>query len=342
MSKKLSDEEIEKYREAGRIVSQALEHAREMIEPGKKLITIAEEVENLIEEEGARPAFPCNISINEKAAHYTPPMEDDTEVQAGDMVKVDVGAHVDGYIGDSAITVKAGVSESEDSEPEGEEPESVNDQTDTEGEESEVSEEESEEEPGSEKDDMIEVVEEVLEEALDMVEPGVGVNEIGKKIEETAENLGYRPISNLTGHNLKRGSLHGGKTIPNVEKEDSDEELEEGEVVAIEPFITTGEGEVEDMPEVYIFRYLGSKNVSGRMARRTLKQIRNKYGNLPFAERWLAEDLSRIRLQMTLRELLSSEALHPYYVLKEVEDGVVAQAEHTAIVTEDGCEITTR
>ncbi|KXB00693.1 hypothetical protein AKJ40_00920 [candidate division MSBL1 archaeon SCGC-AAA259M10] len=72
------------------------------------------------------------------------------------------------------------------------------------------------------------------------------------------------------------------------------------------------------------------------------RKIKSNYGNLPFAERWLTRDLSRIRLQVTLRDLLSANVLRPYYVLKEVEDGLVAQAEHTMIVTEEGCEVTTR
>ncbi len=78
------------------------------------------------------------------------------------------------------------------------------------------------------------------------------------------------------------------------------------------------------------------------MALQTLKKIEDNYGKLPFAERWLTEDLSRIRLQMTLQELLASESLHPYYVLKEIEEGRVAQTEHTVIVTEEGPEVTTR
>ncbi len=332
MSEKLSEEEIEKYREAGEIVSDMLEMAEEMIEPCVELIDIAEKVENKIYERGAKPAFPCNISINEKAAHYSPPVDDETEIEEDDLVKVDVGAHVDGYIGDSAITVKAG------SEEEDEESSEEKDSEETEGEkENEKDQEDSQEE----QVDMVEAVNQVLETAIDCVEPGVNIGEIGRVIEEKADEFGYSTIENLTGHNLERYSLHGGVSIPNVEKE-KDYDLEEGDVIALEPFVTDGEGEVEDSPEVYIFRYLGSKDVSGRMARQTLGKIRDKYGDLPFSERWLAEDLSRIRLQMTLRELLTSKALHPYYVLKEVEDGMVAQAEHSLIVTEDGCEVFTR
>ncbi len=342
MSEKLGEEEIEKYREAGEILSGIMEEARDMVEPGAKLLDIAEKVEEKIEEKGARPAFPCNVSINEKAAHYSPPDGDDTVVEDGDLVKIDIGVHVKGYIGDMATTVFAEEESEEQEEAEGENEAEEEIKEETGEDEQEVEEEEENEEEAlvKKKRDMVEAVEEVLEEAIDKIEPGVNIGEIGKTIEEAAEERGYKPISNLTGHNLEQWSLHGGISIPNVE-EDSEIELEEGEVVALEPFITDGEGEVEETREVYIFRAKEGGSVSGRMAQQTLRKIRRNYKGLPFAERWLTEDLSRIRLQMTLRELIASEALRPYYVLKEVEDGLVAQAEHTMIVTEDGCEVTT-
>ncbi|KXB05167.1 hypothetical protein AKJ50_01660 [candidate division MSBL1 archaeon SCGC-AAA382A13] len=313
MVKKLSEEEVETYKKAGKLAAEVMDKALKMVEPEEKLFDIAEQVEDTIREKGEKPAFPCNISINEKAAHYSPPGDDETEIQAEDLVKIDIGVHFDGYIADMARSVFV----EEEKNPEEEEDESV-----------------------KKKKDMIRTINQVLEKATDAVEPGINVGEIGRIIQETAEQHGYNPISNLTGHNLERWSLHGGVSIPNVE-EDTDEVLEEGDVVALEPFITDGEGEVEEMPEVYIFRCRNKSGVSGRMAQQTLREIKNNYGNLPFAERWLTEDLSMIRLQITLRELLSSEALRPYYVLKEVDNGVVAQAEDTMIVTEEGCEVIT-
>ncbi|MBS3814968.1 MAG: type II methionyl aminopeptidase [Hadesarchaea archaeon] len=297
----MKEKKLKTYREVGEITAEVRDTVEEMVEPGVKLLEISETTEELIQDKGAKPAFPCNVSVNEIAAHYSPPEEDEAEVEEGDLVKVDIGAHVDGYIADTAVTVA----------------------TNEEGRE------------------IINAVNEVLEKAIQMVKPGVNVGEIGALIEKTAEEAGYKPIENLSGHSLARWSLHSGVTIPNVEK-DSDDELEEDDVIAIEPFVTDGAGEVDDEPEVYIFRYVSSKDVSGRMARQTIRKISKNYGKLPFAERWLARDMSKIRLQMTIRELLSSGAIHPYYVLKEIEDGMVAQAEHTLIVTEDGCEVTTR
>ncbi len=346
MSEKLDDEKYENYREAGKIISKIMEEAREMVEPEASVLEIAETVEQRIEEEGAKPAFPCNISINEKAAHFTPASEDDTTIEEGDLVKIDMGAHVKGYIADMATTVLAHEEEEEAEEDEENKENEKEEQEEQDSEEEQASEPEEEEKSEEEKElekrrDMIETINEILEEAIEIIEPGVNIGEIGKLIEEKAKERGYESIENLTGHNLDQYSLHGGISIPNVEK-DTDVELEEGQVIALEPFITDGEGEVEDMQEVYIFKTEPGGSVSGRMAQQTLRKMKGKYKGLPFAERWLTEDLSRIRLQMTLRELVASEAIRPYYVLKEVDDGVVAQAEHTVIVTEDGCEITTK
>lgn len=348
MSKELDEDEIGKYREAGEIASEVMEEAKEMVEPGVELLDIAETVEERIEEEDAKPAFPCNISINEKAAHYTPAEEDDAVIEEGDVVKVDLGVQVNGYIADMATTTLATKDEEEDEEDEDEEISEEDEEGEEDQEEEEQEEQEDEEEELSEeeellrkKEDMIETINDILEELIDFIEPGVNIGEIGRIVEEKAEENGYNSIENLTGHNLGQYSLHGGISIPNVEK-DTDVELEEGEVIAVEPFITDGEGEVEDMQEIYIFKTVGGGSVSGRMAQQTLRKIKGKYKGLPFAERWLTQDLSRIRLQMTLREMVASEAIKPYYVLKEVDDGIVTQAEHTMIVTEDGVEVTTR
>lgn len=338
---KLDDEEIQTYREVGKLTAEIREKAREMVTPGQQLLTVAEEVEKMIREEGAQPAFPCNLSINEKAAHYSPHDEDETEIEEGDLVKIDIGAHIDGYIADTATTVFVEGEEGEEKKDEASEDENQEGEEKEEPGKGSVEEKDGTEKEKKKEKDMVESVEHVLEEAIKAVEPGIDVGEIGSVIEKTAEEFGYSPISNLTGHNLKRYSLHGGISIPNVEEETGDE-LEVGDVIALEPFITDGEGKVEDMPEVYIFRCLEDANVSGRMAQQTFRKIKSKYGSLPFAERWLAEDLSRIRLQMTLRELIGSKALHPYYVLKEVDDCKVAQAEHTMIVTDEGCELTTK
>jgi methionyl aminopeptidase len=296
----LTNEELEAYRRAGKIAAEVREQARLMVKPGESLLTIAEQAENLIREKGAAPAFPCNISINEIAAHYTPPAGDKNQVKEGDLVKLDIGAHLDGYIGDTAVTIPVG--------------------------------------RGAE---LVQAAERALEEGIKCVKPGVDVVEIGGIVEETVKGLGFKPIRNLTGHGISRWDLHAGLTIPNVKEESEGRKLEEGEVIALEPFVTDGDGEVKDLPQVHIMRFIGDRPLQSRMAVVLLRDIKRLYNHLPFAKRWLSAKVSRIRLELSLRELIASGVLHPYHVLSEREGSLVAQAEHTLLVTADGCEILT-
>jgi methionyl aminopeptidase len=100
----MEKEVLEKYKKAGMIAAEARDLAIKKIKPGVKLLEVAEEVEALIFKKGGQPAFPLNISINDIAAHYTPMYNDGKVFQEEDLVKIDVGVHVDGYIGDTAAT----------------------------------------------------------------------------------------------------------------------------------------------------------------------------------------------------------------------------------------------
>lgn len=99
---------LEKYERAGEIVRKVKEEVVKLVKPGVKLLEVAEFVESRIVELGGKPAFPCNISINSDAAHFTPKRNDKRVFKEGDIVKIDIGAHVDGYIADSAITIDLG------------------------------------------------------------------------------------------------------------------------------------------------------------------------------------------------------------------------------------------
>jgi methionyl aminopeptidase len=100
-------EMLEKYRKAGRILAEVLQEARPKVEIGSSLLEVAEFVEEAIRSKGAMPAFPCNISLDRNAAHYTPPPGDKSTF-AENMIKLDVGVHVDGYVADAAITIDLG------------------------------------------------------------------------------------------------------------------------------------------------------------------------------------------------------------------------------------------
>ncbi len=104
----MEEEVIEKYKKAGKIAKEALEFGASLIKPDVKAIDVTKAIEEKIISLGGKFAFPVNISINEVAAHYTPKENDELVFKKGDVVKLDIGVHVDGYIADTAITVDLG------------------------------------------------------------------------------------------------------------------------------------------------------------------------------------------------------------------------------------------
>lgn len=296
----MDEDEREKWREAGRIAAEGRELAHEIVEPGVEWSDVAEEIEAHVRSEGAEPAFPVNISANEDAAHDTARPNEDRVFQEDDVIKIDVGAHVDGYIGDTATTVLL----------------------------------------GSRGQDLDEAAREALEQATKVVRDGVNVHEIGQRIQETMQAHGCKPISNLTGHLIERYEQHAGISIPNIPH--GDEVLEEGMVIAIEPFATDGAGAIHEADDGGIFHFERAKPQRQKDTRRAMEVIEEKFSELPFASRWLVDEgVDARRIPMVIRALKRQRCIEAYGVLTEDADGLVAQAEHTMIVGEDGAEVTT-
>ncbi len=268
-----------------------------MIKEGGSLHAVANAVEKRILDLGASLAFPVNIAINDVAAHYTPSRNDPLVFLRGDVVKLDVGAHLDGYIADTALTVEVGTNR---------------------------------------WTTLIHSSEEALEKALDMVRPGVLTSDIGAVVERTIASMGYKPIENLTGHGLKRYNLHADPSIPNVGG-GRGVPLEEGMTVAIEPFSTNGGGYVEGTKPGNIYHLVRERVPKNKALVPVYEEITRNHGHLPFAERWL-----KTADNASLSKLTRWGTIAPYTILVEGEGGMVAQKEHTILVTEDGCEVLTR
>jgi methionyl aminopeptidase len=107
----MNEEIYDRYRQAGDIAKKARTHGLSLIHDKTSLLSVVTEIENMILTAGAGIAFPVNISINHVAAHYTPHHTDTTIFHKGDVVKLDVGAHVDGYIADTAETIEIGTTQ---------------------------------------------------------------------------------------------------------------------------------------------------------------------------------------------------------------------------------------
>ncbi|WP_336036330.1 type II methionyl aminopeptidase [Halobacterium yunchengense] len=183
--------------------------------------------------------------------------------------------------------------------------------------------------------ELVEAAEEALAAAVDAVGPGVHTGEIGAEIQDVIEAYGYNPVVNLTGHGLDVYDAHTGPNVPNRAL-DSGTELAVGDVLAIEPFATDGGGKVTEGSATEIYEVVGSGNVRDRRARQLLEDL-ERFDGLPFAARWLDSS----RAEMSLRRLEMADIVRSYPVLKEDDGALVSQAEHTLVVTEDGCELTT-
>lgn len=171
----MNEKEIKNYIKAGEIAREAKKIAREELKEGIKILDFAEKIEGFIKNQ-ANLAFPINISINDFAAHCTPDINDNSIFNQGDLVKVDLGVQVDGYIADTAFSVKL----------------------------------------GEKDNILIKASEEALQEFIDNISPGKTIDEMTKIVQEVVESYGVKTVKNLAGHSLEQYVQHGRLSIPNI------------------------------------------------------------------------------------------------------------------------------
>lgn len=189
---------------------------------------------------------------------------------------------------------------------------------------------------------LVETAETTLEAALSKVKAGVELNSIGKEVERIAKEKGFQPIKNLGGHAIEREELHASIFIPNFDNGDTTK-LEEGQVVAVETFVTTGEGFVVDGETLQIFQKTGDAIPRSEEARKVAESIDKNYKTYPFAIRWLSKEFaSEFGIRKALNELNSLEVIESFPTLVERSNGIVAQAEKEVIVEKDSCTIVTK
>jgi methionyl aminopeptidase len=291
------------YLQAGKIAAEVRDSARKKYHVGTTLFEICESVEAQIRSMNAEPAFPVNTSVNEIAAHYTAEPNDATLVKEGDVLKIDIGVHIDGYIADTAVTVCY--------------------------------------DPKYEA--LVSTAETALSEAVRIARANSKASDIGRVIETTITKFGFKPIQNLSGHSLQQYTIHAGKSIPNIWTRESSFALLPNEAYAIEPFITTkdGQGVVYEGKMKNIFGITSRKPVKDKEADNLLGIIWSRYKTLPFALRWLTDKYDEKDLRRLADILIRKKNVHAYPILVEGHNKVVVQAEHTLIPTESGVNIIT-
>ena len=291
------------YQRAGKIAAEVRENARRKGHIGSTLFQVCESIEYEIRKRGAEPAFPVNVSLNDIAAHYTAEPNDNTAVNDTDVLKIDIGVHIQGYIADTAVTVCY----------------------------------------DSKYDPLAKSAEAALSEAIRVAKTNIKASYIGRVIETTISKQGFRPIQNLSGHSLEQYTIHAGRSIPNIWTIGSSFNLAPNHAYAIEPFVTTkdGQGVVHEGKIRNIFGITSRKPTKDKDVDEFLTEIWNRFKTLPFALRWLIDKYEEKKARQYIDILIKRRNVHAYPILIEGNGKTVAQAEHTFIPMDSSIDIIT-
>lgn len=239
---------MEDWEQSGKISAAAREYGRGLCVVGALVLDIAEKVEQKIIQLGGKPAFPVDVSINSLAAHVSPFPDETTALQKGDLVKLDLGAHINGHVTDTACTIEVGGTTKQRA--------------------------------------LIKATEDAVAAAIKVAQPGVAVNEVGRVVQEVIVAAGFTPVRNLSGHGVGLWEVHTAPTIPNYPSGDL-RKLEAGVRIAIEPFATPGIGFVKDGKPSGVYAFVNERPVRMESARKLLTFIKQEYRTLPFSIRWV-------------------------------------------------------
>jgi methionyl aminopeptidase len=203
-----TSQEVEKMRRSGQIVRQVLEHVRGVVKPGATTLDLENAAVAKMEELGAQPAFkgyhgfPCVLctSVNEQVVHGIPSA--DRVLRDGDIVSVDCGVVIDGFYGDSAITIPVG-------------------------------------KIGGKAQRLLEVTQASLARAIEVVKPGATLGDVGAAVQEVVEGEGFSVVREFVGHGIGT-RMHEDPQIPNFGQRGKGIKLRSGMVLAIEPMVNAG------------------------------------------------------------------------------------------------------
>ena len=294
--------QIEDYVKAGKIAGEVRENVRQKDWIGSTLAEICDYVESEIIKRGAKCAFPVNTSLNEVAAHYTAEPNDPKTVSDSDLVKIDLGAQINGYIADTAVTVNY----------------------------------------DPQYDSLVQAAENALQAAMSMIKVGVKSKDVGRKIQNTIMDMGLKPIANLSGHSLDQYTIHAGKTVPNMWTIGSFSFSENEAFACEPFVTTKNAlGFVRNGKIKNIFALASRKMTKDDEADKLLEYIWNNFNMLPFALRWIVKEWEEKEARKILDFLIKKKVVKAYAILVEANGKTVAQAEHTFIPTQTGVTVTT-
>ncbi len=262
-----------------------------LLKEGVLYSQVIDYLEKSVFDNGYLPAFPATVCVNDVTAHFTV-FDENFAFKNQDVVKVDFGVSYDGYVTDNAFTCEIG---------------------------------------SNKYDKLLKANKDALYSVLKFAKTDIAVKEIGKIVNDIAEQNGFKTIHNLSGHQIKRYDLHAGLNIPNYDNS-SNQKIENGMELAIEPFFTTGEPLVKSYGKSNILILLNPlKNTRDIIAKKILLHIRKKYPKLPFSKRWLLDDVC-LNFNINEKGFIKKHVLHAVDILKK--EGILH--EYDMLVSKDG------
>ena len=288
---------LKTLRRAGQIAREVRELGAGLITPGASLRVVCETVEAEIEKRGGKPAFPTQTSVNEVAAHDCPTPDDERVYKDGDLAKLDIGVHIDGWVVDTATTVNVG---------------------------------------GTGNGRLIEAARQALAAAIATVKPGLPVKDVSAAIERAITSAGFTPLDNLCGHGVGHYIVHAPPAITNTVRA-AEGRLPLRGVIAIEPFSTTGSGRSGPKGTAEVFRLLPGhdEKLSEFGVDSELADALQSWHGLPVARRYF-RSFGNERVAVIFEKLRQARILHAYPPLVAMSGQPVAQAEHSIYLGPEG------
>jgi len=292
----------EQYRTSGNITNQVKALVRSKVKPGMGFLEICDFVRHEVESRGGLLAFPTGIGVNEVTAHYAPQDGDASVIREGDLVKVDFGVHVEGYLTDTSVSITF----------------------------------------DPEYNLLLEATERALEAAISTARREARTGEIGREIHREAARFGFKTIENLTGHTVDRYVVHAGKSIPNLYMPGMQSlKKGDVFAIEPFLTLGSAAGYVVDGPSQTIFSMVARRRTGVPELDGFADRVWAERKTLPFTPQWYSAELGKEKVNAIITKLIGKKILRAYPVLVEASGRPVAQFEHTMALDESGLVVLT-
>jgi len=292
----------EQYKKSGAIVKEVKPAVESAVRPGAGFLEVCDLVTREVEARGGKLAFPTGIGVNQVTAHYAPQEGDESVFHEEDLVKVDFGVHVDGYVADTSLTVTL----------------------------------------NPDFNLLIEATQRALDAAIATARREWRTGEIGRVIHREAARFGFKTIENLTGHTLDRYAVHAGKSIPNIYMPHmQDLKKGDVFAIEPFLTLGSAAGYVVDATSQTIFSIVARRKTGSKELDAFAERVWAERKTLPFTPRWYVGEFGKDRVAEIAGRLVEKKVLRAYPTLVEASGSPVAQFEHTMALDEGGLAVLT-